>query len=433
MATSTLNTRLLGHRLVRGGRFLGWWMLAICGMALFAAAYGQTYTVSAFVDPVLNDLGISRSLLSLAYALGTGIGGLVILLLSRQFDRWGSRRVMVVGALGLTAGLLVLSFATGPWWLFLGFPLIRTFGQGTLPLATKVLVPNWFFRNRARAFSLLGLATTAAIAVLPLVNAWLIDQFGWRTTWRMSGIILSLLVVPIVVLFVRNRPEDVGQLPDGVKVDAATGRAPLTDAGVGFTLAEARRTPAFWGLVAAGAVPPLITTGLHLHQAAIFADRGTPHAIATATFTIEAFSMLAATVAIAWLNNRISPRLTLGFSMMLMALTLVALLFSGNALMAVFYAMLRGASNGATSISIDVAWPTYYGRRYLGSIRGFAMAATLFGSAIGPLPFGLATELFGGYPQTIIALMILPLTVAVIVFVTRPPNLNLTTPSTAAP
>lgn len=432
MATSLHATRRIGHRLARGGKFLGWWMLVICGVALFAAAYGQTYTVSAFVDPVLEDLGISRSMLSIAYALGTGIGGLVILFLSRQLDRWGSRRVMVVGALGLTTGLLVLSFATGPWWLFLGFPLIRTFGQGTVPLAAKVLVPNWFFRYRARAFSLLGLATTAAVAILPLVNIWLIDQFGWRSTWRMSGIVLSLLVVPVVVLFVRNRPEDVGQLPDGAQVDSATGRAPLTDAGVGFTLAEARRTPAFWGLVAAGAVPPLITTGLHLHQAAIFADRGTPHAIATATFSIEAVSMLAATVAIAWLNDRISPRITLALSMVLMALTLVTLLFAGNVVMAVLFGMLRGASNGATGIAIDVAWPTYYGRKHLGSIRGFGLAASLFGSAIGPLPFGLATELFGGYPPTIIALMFLPLIVAVVVFFTRPPRLTLTESPTVA-
>jgi MFS family permease len=418
------------RRLVRRGAFLGWWMLAICGLVVFGAAYGQTYTVSAFVDPVLADLGVSRSLLSIAYALGTGIGGLVILVLGRQIDRWGNRRVMVMGVVGLSAGLLVLSFAAGPWWLFLGFPLIRTFGQGTMPLAARVLIPNWFFRSRARAFSLLGLATTASIAFLPLLNEWLIDRVGWRMAWRLAAVALVVVIVPVVLRFVRNRPEDVGQLPDGAKVDAATGLAPVTDAGVGLTLTEAKRTPAFWGLVAAGAVPPLITTGLHLHQAAIFADRGTPQAIATATFSIEAVSMLTATLALGWLNDRISPRITLGCALLMMALTLVALLFAGNPVIAVAYGALRGASNGTMAIAIDVAWPTYYGRKYLGSIRGFGMAASLFGSAIGPLPFGLATELFGGYAPTILALTLLPLAVATIVFVTRPPRLDLATAPT---
>ncbi len=420
-ATPTTMSRRIASR----GAFLGWWMLAICGLVVFGAAYGQTYTVSAFVDPVLADLGVSRSVLSIAYAVGTGVGGLVILFLGRQIDRWGNRRVMVIGVIGLAAGLLLLSFAAGPWWLFLGFPLIRTFGQGTMPLAARVLIPNWFFRYRARAFSLLGLATTASIAFLPLVNEWLIDRVGWRMTWRIAAIALVVVIVPVVMRFVRNRPEDVGQLPDGAKVDESTGLAPVTDAGVGFTLAEAKRTVAFWGLVAAGAVPPLITTGLHLHQAAIFADRGTPTAIAHATFSIEAVSMLAATLTIGVLNDRISPRITLGGSMLLMALTLVALLFAGNPLVAVAYGALRGASNGAMGIAIDVAWPTYYGRKHLGSIRGFGMAASLFGSAIGPLPFGLATELFGGYAPTIVALTFLPLAVGLWVFVTRPPRLDL--------
>jgi MFS family permease len=107
-----------------------------------------------------------------------------------------------------------------------------------------------------------------------------------------------------------------------------------------------------------------------------------------------------------------------------MCMTLLALLFSGYAAVAVLYGMLRGGTNGAMTIAIDVAWPTYYGRKHLGSIRGFGMAASLFGSAIGPLPFGIAADYFGGYVPAIVALMFLPLTVAILVFATRPPKLD---------
>jgi MFS family permease len=398
-------------------------MLAICGVAVFASASGLTYTVSVFVDPLLADLGVSRSLLSTAYALGTGTGGLVLLWMGRPLERWGNRRVMAVGAIGLAVGLIVLSLATGPWWLFLGFPIIRTFGQGTMPLAARVLIPNWFYRHRARAFSLLGLSSVASIAFLPLLNTWLIDEVGWRMAWRLSALAIVVVIVPVVLRFVRDRPEDVGQFPDGALPDA-DGVPPVTDAGVGFTLAAAKRTPAFWALVLAGSVPPLITTGQHLHQTAIFVDRGAPASIAAATFTIEAISMLAANLGMGWLGNRLSPRLTLGCCLLLMCMTLLALLFSGYAAVAVLYGMLRGGTNGAMTIAIDVAWPTYYGRKHLGSIRGFGMAASLFGSAIGPLPFGIAADYFGGYVPAIVALMFLPLTVAILVFATRPPKLD---------
>jgi MFS family permease len=137
-------------------RFLGWWILAVSGVAVFTSSFGLTYTVSVYVDPMLAELGLSRTLFSFAYAVGTATGGLVLLLGGPLLERWGSRRVMVIGAIGLSSGLIVLSLAAGPWWLFLGFPVIRTFGQGTMPLTARVLIPNWFFRQRARAFACWG-------------------------------------------------------------------------------------------------------------------------------------------------------------------------------------------------------------------------------------------------------------------------------------
>jgi len=409
------------HRRSPTVQFLGWWILAISGIAVFTSSFGLTYTSSDYVDPMLADLGISRSVYSLAYALGTGVGGLVLLLGGKTLERWGSRRVMVIGAFGLAAGLVLLSLAAGPWWLFLGFPIIRTFGQGTMPLTARVLVPNWFYRQRARAFSLLGLATTASIATLPLANTWLIDEVGWRNAWRIASVAIVVVIVPLVLRVVRDRPEDVGQLPDGERVTPG-GPPAATDAGIGYSLAEAKRTTSFWVLVVAGAVPPLITTGQHLHQAAMFEDRGTPHAIAAATFSIEAVSMLAANLLMGWLNNRINPRIAIGASLLVMVLTLVTLLFSANPFLAVLYGMLRGGANGAVNIAVDIAWPAWYGRRHLGSLRSFGMAAHLFGSAIGPLPFGIAADLFGGYPPAIIALMALPLTMAILIFLARPPE-----------
>jgi MFS family permease len=406
-------------------KFIGWWVLFVCGVCVFAGSSGLTYTVSVYVDPMLEDLGVSRTVYSLAYALGTGAGGLFLLLAGRPMERLGSRRVMVSGAIGLSIGLVLLSLATGPWLLFIGFPIIRTFGQGTLPLAARVLIPNWFYRQRARAFSMLGLASTAAIATLPLANDWAIDQVGWRTAWRIASVLILLAIIPLVLLVVRDTPEEIGQLPDGARVEPGKA-APVTDAGIGFSLAQARRTGSFWILVVAGAVPPMITTGQHLHQSAMFIDRGTPHAIAAATFTIEAFSMLAVNLGMGWLNTRINPRIAMSFALFGMVLALVCLLYSANPVPAVLYGMFRGGSNGAMNIAVDLSWPAWYGRRHLASLRSFGMAASLFGSAIGPLPFGIAADVLGSYPPAIIGMMFVPLVMGVLMFFAHPPDLAAT-------
>jgi cyanate permease len=73
-------------------------------------------------------------------------------------------------------------------------------------------------------------------------------------------------------------------------------------------------------------------------------------------------------------------------------------------------------------VAADVAWPAYFGRRHLGSIRGFGYAMGVAGAALGPIPFGIAFDLLGGYDPAILGLLALPIVATVAVFVAHPPR-----------
>ena len=72
-------------------------------------------------------------------------------------------------------------------------------------------------------------------------------------------------------------------------------------------------------------------------------------------------------------------------------------------------------------VAADVAWPAYFGRRHLGSIRSAGFSVGVAGSALGPVPFGLAYDLLGGYDPAIAALLVLPVAAAVVVLLATPP------------
>ncbi len=78
----------------------------------------------------------------------------------------------------------------------------------------------------------------------------------------------------------------------------------------------------------------------------------------------------------------------------------------------------------AVAVAVDVAWPSYYGRKHLGSVRGFGAAIAVFGTALGPLPLGFAFDSLGSYTPLILGLLVLPVIAGMFVLMTRPPLLQ---------
>ena len=395
-------------------------MLALAGLAVFMSGPAQTFGVSAFVDPMLTELGESRSLFSTTYSIGTLVSALTLLVVGRQIDRYGSRLVMTLAAIVFAGALFFMSGVGGVLTLAIGFSLLRASGQGVLTLAARTLVPHWFVRRRGRAFSIIGLAATASLAVVPVFNESLIRRLGWRDAWRVNSIIILLVLAPLLWFFVRDRPEHIGQHPDGIPPDPSSIHLPAVEHG--HTLKQAMRTPAFWALIGAGLVPSLVLTGLSFNQVAILTDRGLPGTLAAATFTVESLVGLPITLLAGSLADRFPLRYTLAAGQVFLALAMVVLLLTDRTALALAYAALRGVSGGFSTVAADVAWPTYFGKRHLGNIRGFGYSMGIAGAALGPIPFGLAYDLLGGYNPAIVGLLILPVSAGLAVLLARAPR-----------
>ncbi|HEV2067678.1 MAG TPA: MFS transporter, partial [Thermomicrobiales bacterium] len=138
-----------------GASFSGWWMLLVACLAVFLSGPAQTYGVSVFVDPMIDDLGWSRSLFSTLYSVGTLVSAGALVLVGRQIDRLGNRIIISIAALLFGGALFLLSAVNSLVMLLIGFGLLRTFGSGVLTLAARTLVPNWFHSRAGRAFSLI--------------------------------------------------------------------------------------------------------------------------------------------------------------------------------------------------------------------------------------------------------------------------------------
>jgi MFS family permease len=404
--------------------FYGWVMLGVAALGMFASGPGQSHIFSVFILPIGRDLGISQTSVSSAYAMATLVAAFGLPYVGRLVDRYGVRPVMLTVAVLLGFAAIAFGAVAGMVSLALGFAALRFLGQGSLMLCSANLVAQWFNRKRGFALSLMGLGFSLTMAAHPPLAQWLIDQLGWRAAWFWLGIMTWLILVPVVVILIENKPESVGLEPDGAMVEGEAGsvsRAQAAD--VGLTVGQALRTPAFWIIALSLATFSMLVTGLFFHQVSIFRSAGLSPQMAAWVFPISAITMVLAMPVFGRLLDRMPTKPMFAAAMLTMTAAMLALVLVHDTATAVLYGVVFGVSNAAAHTHMSYVWPRFFGRRYLGSIQGTAQTIMVVGASIGPLPLGAAFDLYGAYTGALLTLAVLPALASIAILFMRPPQL----------
>jgi len=415
--TQTIRERL-APAAARPDGFYGWHIVAYAAIALVATAPGQTAAVSAFVDPMMADLGVTRGQISTAYLVGTLTGALAMPFVGRAIDRHGARRSMLVVALLFGGVLLSLSLVHGLTGLTIGFIGIRMLGQGALGLTATTAAARWFTRRRGSALGVVSAVGAAGISTAPLLLERLISAHGWRTAWVVEGLLIWAVVIPLAVFGMRDDPAHLGQRPDGLPEDHH-------DVGAGdrgATRAEAFATPFFWVLTAGVAVSGMLSTAVAFHQISLLGERGLTSAEAAANFIPQTVAGLVATLITGHLVDRVNSRWLTTASMVMLSVALVWAVLVTPGWSAMGFGLALGAAGASIRAVESASVPNYFGTVHLGAIRGFVASVSVGSTAFGPLLFALAFEATGRYTTVLLFSAGLPLAVALASAVIAPPR-----------
>ena len=400
-------------------------MLAVASLTMFASGPGQSHTFSVFLLPISEDLGISRTSVSSAYAFATLVAAFGLPHVGRLVDRHGVRTVLTGVGVALGTAAIAFGAVSGFVLLTVGFAALRFFGQGSLMLCAGNLASQWFDRKRGLALSLTMLGFSVSVAVHPPLAQWLTDAFGWRMAWVVMGAATWLLLPPVLLL-IFDRPEALGLRPDGSAGDEATARTkPGPDgAVVGLTLPEARRTGAFWIILASNCSFSALVTAMFFHQVSVFEAQGLDAATAASVFSICAVVMVVTTPLVGMLLDRFPTKPLYAAALVSVGVALVAMSVATDLPSAIVFSVLFGLCNGAMHAHFTFVWPKFFGRRHLGSIQGVNQMAAVIGASVGPIPLGLGYDHFGGYGGTLVALAAIPVMCAIAVAFMRTPRLE---------
>jgi MFS family permease len=409
-------------------------------MGVIMSVPGQTMGVSVFTDSLISALGLTRDQLSTAYMFGTVGSAFLMPFAGRMYDRLGSRVMAVVASVCLAGALVILSVsdrvaqlvslssglagaAAGFGVVVLAFLALRFWGQGVLTLTSNNMVSKWFHRYRGFANGITGILTALGFSIAPLLLDGLIGQYGWRGAWLLMAAILTFIFAPLALALFRDNPEECGLEPDGRSdVTEDTSRS-LSIPEPCWTLAQARRTWAFWVFSLSLALFAMFITGFTFHVVSVFEEAGMTRSQAVVIFLPTSVVAVIMRFASGWLSDRIALKWLLALMLVGMAGAMVGVSYLNPGWPVVVLVAGNGISSGIFGLLSAVTWANFFGRRHLGSISGLNMSMVVFGSAIGPVLFSQSLTLTGYYGTAgWVSLLLAALLLAAALRVEQPPH-----------
>lgn len=377
-----------------------WWAAAATFLALLGAAAFRA-TPGVLIEPLRAEFGWSIGTISTALSVNLALFGLTAPFAAALMERFGVRRVVVCALLLVALGSGLTIFMTASWQLVALWGVVVGLGTGSMAMALVGTVVNrWFVARRGLVSGILSAANaTGQLIFLPAV-AHLVMAAGWRA----AAVLVSccaLAVVPVVLLLLRDRPADVGELPYGGT--AADVLPPLRHGAARLavgTLAAAARTRPFWLLAGGFFVCGATTNGLiQSHFVPAAHDHGMPATTAATLLALVGVFDLIGTIGSGWLTDRCDPRLLLGayYALRGVSLALLVPLFGADLNASVLAFVVFYGLDWVATVPPTLALTREAFGAKAPVVFGWVFAAHQLGAACAALAAGLLRDALGSY------------------------------------
>jgi MFS family permease len=362
------------------------WVIVAVGALMTCVAIGAMFSLAVFLDPLATDTGWSRAGISSAMTLNFIIMGLGAFGWGWISDRYGTRIVVLIGAVLLGLALVLASQAQSLLVFQLTYGIIVGLSASAFFAPMIAAVTGWFETNRSLAVSLVSAGMGVAPLTISPFARWLITAYDWRTAMFIIGVGAWVLLVP-AAFFVRQAPSAV---PAGGAPQGAPGPAK-------GALARALRTPQFLVLGLTFFACCAAHSGPIFHMVSYAIICGVTPMAAVSIYSVEGLAGLGGRVLFGVAADRlgVKPVLIAGLLIQAVAIgTYLAVTQLGE-----FYALavIFGAAYGGVMPLYATLAREYFGQEIMGSVFGAVTMLSSLGMAIGPLAGGWIFDTYGGY------------------------------------
>lgn len=418
MMSSWISTRLAARDI-----HYGWVMVGVTFLTslISSASVGAP---GVFILPLEKEFGWTTTQISSALSIRLLLFGLMAPFAAAMMARFGLRNVVVSALAIIMAGLVASLTMTQAWHLIALWGFVVGFGTGmTAMVLGATVATRWFVARRGLVVGILSASVaTGQLIFLPIL-AYLTDAFGWRIAMGLMCVMLALAAMA-VLLFMRDRPSDLGLRPFG---DDGTAPVPVAPPAASIiatalkTLRDAARTRVFWILFGTFFICGASTNGLvQTHLIPMCADFGIPATTSATLLAAMGIFDFIGTILSGWLSDRYDNRWLLFWYYGLRGLSLLFLPFTDFTFYGLsIFAMFYGLDWIATVPPTVKLTAKHFGPERAAMVFGWIFVGHQIGSATAAFGAGLTRTLLESYLPAFFAAGVLCIIAAAAILLLR--------------
>lgn len=375
--------------------FYGWVIVAtsILLTAIGLGAYISTNSV--FVKPVCDELDFARGEFTFHRTIISLVSAALMPLYGKLIQRCGVKKVLLLGA--VLSGLIMFgySFSTKLWHFYVLALFNGALYNAISFLSIGVLVRDWFHARQGLATGLAYCGSgLGASLMIPVANS-IIERYDWRAAYAVIGIGGVLIMVPIVLLLIKNKPEEMGLQP---LQNSLTVTSPTTAPDSGMMMGEALRTGRFWMLAVAFFLINAMAGGVNTHTMPYLNDIGYTTQYASSVVSVIMLFLTAGKILLGSVYDKFGAmKGNLIVLFFMLGYPILSLLAPYHTAFPWLYGIFSGIACCAVSVPVSILTSRHFGSKDFATVFGFFTMISTFAPSISVPLMGTVYDLTGSY------------------------------------
>jgi cyanate permease len=387
----------------RAGSFYGNYIVAASVAIILYTGGIVHFGFTAVFEPIADEFGWSYAKVSLASSLRGFEMGLLAPLVGLLVDKFGPRRLIIVGSLCICVGFILLSRISTLAWFYGSFILIATGMSTCSGTVLLTAVTNWFRRKAGIAIGIVSSGFGLGGLMVPVVTV-LVDSIGWRTAMIVVGLGTLAIVFPLAFV-IRHKPEQYGYLPDGeASLEVENGNREVkkentADIEVNVPAREALRGRVFWQIAVASACHAFVISAVVTHMMPYLSSVGVVRALSSVVAFMLPVMSISGRLGSGWLIPRVGSRFVFSASFVLItAGSLIFAYVSDERLwLLIPFVIALSLGWGLSVTTRTTLLREHFGRAQFGTIIGATFGVMMIGSIAGSPLAGFVYDTLESY------------------------------------